>query len=59
MIGLVSLRCSVKQIATEAINNASYMCSRIHGDSPEVLFQLISFLSISRCNLRLLLFDFF
>jgi hypothetical protein len=36
MIGLVSLRCSVKEIAEEARQSAAYMCSRIHGDAPEV-----------------------
>ena len=38
LIGLVSRRCSVKDIALEAVRDASYMCSRIHGDSPEVTF---------------------
>ena len=36
MIGLVSLKCSVKDIALEAARDASYMCTRIHGDAPEV-----------------------
>jgi pyruvate dehydrogenase kinase 2/3/4 len=38
MIGLVSLRCSPKEIAEQASQDAAFMCSRIHGDAPEVTF---------------------
>ncbi len=36
MIGLISQKCSVKDIAEKAIRDARYMCDRVHGDSPEV-----------------------
>jgi hypothetical protein len=37
MIGLVSLKCSVKDVAEQAARDAAYICSRIHGDAPEVI----------------------
>jgi len=36
MIGLISHRVSIKEVAKNAIDDARYMCSRIHGDAPEV-----------------------
>jgi pyruvate dehydrogenase kinase 2/3/4 len=36
MIGLISLRCSSHDIAREAIQEASYICTRTHGDAPQV-----------------------
>jgi pyruvate dehydrogenase kinase 2/3/4 len=36
MVGLVSLNASVYDIVQDAINDATYMCSRTHGDAPEV-----------------------
>lgn len=39
MIGLVSSSANVKQIAQEAVESASYICSRVHGDAPSVIFQ--------------------
>lgn len=36
MIGLISTHCSPAQIAEFAIEDAAYMCSRQHGDAPEV-----------------------
>ena len=36
MIGLISQRVSIKEVAKKAIADAQYMCSRIHGDAPEV-----------------------
>ena len=36
MIGLISQRVSIKEVAKNAIADAKYMCSRIHGDAPEV-----------------------
>eukprot|EP01038_Epipyxis_sp_PR26KG_P008259 gene8259-11177_t len=36
MIGLLSLKASPYEIAKQAISNAAYMCSRAHGDAPEV-----------------------
>ena len=35
-VGLVSLNASVYDIALDAINDATYMCTRTHGDAPEV-----------------------
>lgn len=39
MIGLISLRCSCHAIAKEAIEDATYMCRRVHGDAPEVIIK--------------------
>jgi pyruvate dehydrogenase kinase 2/3/4 len=39
MIGLISLKCSCHDIAREAISDASYMCTRVHGDAPEVILK--------------------
>jgi pyruvate dehydrogenase kinase 2/3/4 len=36
MIGLISLNASVHDIALDAINDATIMCTRTHGDAPEV-----------------------
>ena len=36
MIGLVSQAASPYDIAQQAINDAAYMCTRTHGDAPEV-----------------------
>ena len=36
MIGLISTKCSVHEIAKEAIADAAYMCTRIYGDAPRV-----------------------
>ena len=38
VVGLVSLKCSPKDIAEDAVRDAAYMCSRIHGDAPDVTF---------------------
>ena len=37
MIGLVSQKASPYRIAIEAIQDATYMCTRTHGDAPEVV----------------------
>lgn len=37
MIGLVNLKTSPYQLAAAAIDDASYICRRTHGDAPEVL----------------------
>ena len=37
MIGLISLKCSVYSIAKEAIDDATYMCKRVHGEAPAVI----------------------
>lgn len=37
MIGLVNLKTSPFEIAKAAIEDASYMCRRAHGDAPEVV----------------------
>ena len=36
MVGLISTRASPFDIAQQAINDAAYMCTRTHGDAPEV-----------------------
>lgn len=36
MIGLINLRASPYEIATQAIRDASHICTRVHGDAPEV-----------------------
>jgi pyruvate dehydrogenase kinase 2/3/4 len=36
MIGLIDLQASPYHIARQAIQDASYICNRTHGDSPEV-----------------------
>jgi len=36
MIGLVHKRASPHMIALEAIHDATYVCTRTHGDAPEV-----------------------
>eukprot|EP01038_Epipyxis_sp_PR26KG_P008260 gene8260-11178_t len=36
MIGLISLRASPYDIAIQTISDAAYMCTRTHGDAPEV-----------------------
>ena len=36
MIGLISQKCNVKEIALRAAADARYMCDRVHGDSPEI-----------------------
>jgi hypothetical protein len=36
MVGLISTRTSPVDIAKEAIADAAYMCTRTHGDAPEV-----------------------
>jgi pyruvate dehydrogenase kinase 2/3/4 len=36
MVGLISKKASPYNIALSAINDAAYMCSRQHGDAPEV-----------------------
>jgi pyruvate dehydrogenase kinase 2/3/4 len=36
MIGLINLKASPYQIALQAIQDASYICNRTHGDAPEV-----------------------
>jgi pyruvate dehydrogenase kinase 2/3/4 len=36
MIGLISRRVSIKNVAQQAIDDARYMCSRTHGDAPAV-----------------------
>ncbi len=36
MIGLISPACSPKEVAMAAIRDAAYMCTRAHGDAPEV-----------------------
>lgn len=35
-VGLVSLNASVHDIVKDAINDATYVCTRTHGDAPEV-----------------------
>ena len=35
-IGLISLNTSIREIAQNAIDNASYICNRTHGDAPDV-----------------------
>ena len=37
-LGLVSMKCNVRDIAMDASRDASYMCSRSFGDAPEVTF---------------------
>lgn len=37
MVGLVNLETSPCKIATAAIEDATYMCRRAHGDAPEVI----------------------
>lgn len=37
MVGLVNLRTSPFDVASSAIADASHICSRAHGDAPEVL----------------------
>lgn len=37
MIGLVNLKTSPFDIANSAIEDASYMCRRTHGDAPDVV----------------------
>lgn len=37
MIGLVNLKASPHDIAKSAIEDARYMCTRCHGDAPEVI----------------------
>ena len=37
MIGLVNLCTSPYEIATAAISDAAFMCTRTHGDAPEVI----------------------
>jgi pyruvate dehydrogenase kinase 2/3/4 len=37
MIGLVNLKASPYDIAMSAIEDAAYMCTRTHGDAPEVI----------------------
>jgi len=37
MIGLVNLKTSPFEIAKSAIEDATYMCRRAHGDAPEVV----------------------
>ena len=34
----MSLKCKPKEIAEDAVRDAAYMCSRIHGDAPDVTF---------------------
>jgi pyruvate dehydrogenase kinase 2/3/4 len=36
MIGLISLQASPYEIAKQVIQDASFICSRTHGDAPEV-----------------------
>ena len=36
-IGLISLNTNVRDIALDAIENASSICNRTHGDAPEVI----------------------
>lgn len=36
MIGLISLKTSPYDVAQDAIRDASYICTRVHGDSPAV-----------------------
>ena len=36
MVGLISTRTSPYEIAQQAIHDAAYMCTRTHGDAPEV-----------------------
>ena len=36
MVGLVSTQASPFDIAQQAITDAAYMCTRTHGDAPEV-----------------------
>lgn len=38
MIGLISPCCSARDIAQQAVDDASFMCSRAHGDAPSVTF---------------------
>ena len=35
-IGLISLRASPFEIAQQVIQDAAYMCTRVHGDAPDV-----------------------
>eukprot|EP00606_Chrysophyceae_sp_TOSAG23-5_P001344 GSChrysophyteH2.ASY1.ANO1.569.1 assembled CDS len=37
MIGLISQKCNVAEIAERAAADARYMCDRVHGDSPEII----------------------
>ena len=36
MVGLIALKASPLEIAQQAIQDAAYICSRTHGDAPEV-----------------------
>lgn len=36
MVGLIDLKASPYEIAKAAIQDASYICNRTHGDAPEV-----------------------
>ena len=36
MVGLISTKASPYDIAQQAIADAAYMCTRTHGDAPEV-----------------------
>ena len=36
MVGLVSTRASLYEIASDVIEDAAFMCTRTHGDAPEV-----------------------
>lgn len=36
MIGLINMKSSPREIAKQAIADAAYMCTRTHGDAPEV-----------------------
>jgi pyruvate dehydrogenase kinase 2/3/4 len=37
MIGMISKRCSPYRSILQAVQDASYICTRTHGDAPEVL----------------------
>ena len=45
LIGLISKKSSPRDIAQQVIADAAYMCSRTHGDAPDVSI-VLSFLSI-------------
>lgn len=36
MVGLINLKASPYEIAAQAIRDAAYICSRVHGDAPDV-----------------------
>ena len=38
MIGLISPTCNPKSVAEHAVEDAAYMCARVHGEAPEVTF---------------------